>query len=162
MAGVDRCARPWAAGGVDKLQWLFTGTFVATLATFPLFGWLASSVRRSRIQRWTCGFFVTSLLAFACGMAAQPDNLWLGRAFYIWLSVFNMLTVSRACSVLANVFSSAQAKRLFALMASSASMGGIVGPVLGTLLVGSVGHAGLLLSATMLAGSAAAGARLLR
>lgn len=29
------------AGGVENLQWLFTGTFIATLACLPLFGWLA-------------------------------------------------------------------------------------------------------------------------
>lgn len=37
------------AGGVDNLQWLFTGTFIATLACLPLFGWLASQVQRRHI-----------------------------------------------------------------------------------------------------------------
>ena len=40
------------AGGVDNLQWLFTGTFLATLAVLPLFGWLASRVARRRIMPW--------------------------------------------------------------------------------------------------------------
>ncbi|WP_227977918.1 hypothetical protein [Arenimonas daejeonensis] len=31
------------AGGVDNLQWLFTGTFIATLAAIPLFGWVAGA-----------------------------------------------------------------------------------------------------------------------
>ncbi|MCB5189466.1 MFS transporter [Methylobacillus arboreus] len=151
------------AGGVRNLQWLFTGTFVATLAALPLFGWLASKVQRRRILPWTYGFFTLNLLAFAAGMALQPDNLWVARAFYIWLSVFNMLTISLAWSVLADIFSSTQAKRLFALMAAGASLGGLAGPVLGTLLVEPLGHAGLLvLSALMLAGSAAAGIGLQR
>ncbi|MFL9710071.1 NTP/NDP exchange transporter [Methylobacillus sp. Pita1] len=151
------------AGGVRNLQWLFTGTFVATLAVLPLFGWLASKAQRRRILPWTYGFFTLNLLAFAAGMAWQPDNPWVARAFYIWLSVFNMLTISLAWSVLADVFSSAQAKRLFALMAAGASLGGLAGPVLGTLLVGPLGHSGLLaLSALMLAGSAVAGLALQR
>ncbi|MCD9028371.1 MFS transporter [Luteimonas sp. BDR2-5] len=151
------------AGGVDNLQWLFTGTFVATLAALPLFGWLASKVPRRRIQGWTYAFFVTNLLAFAAGLALQPDNLWTARAFFIWLSVFNMLTISLAWSVLADVLSGAQAKRLFALMAGGASLGGLLGPVLGTLLVAPIGHAGLLvLSAVLLAGSAGAGIALQR
>lgn len=41
------------AGGVDNLQWLFTGTFIATLACLPLFGWLASRVQRRLILPWT-------------------------------------------------------------------------------------------------------------
>src|SRR5690606_15073228 len=105
------------AGGVDNLQWLFTGTFVATLAALPLFGWLASKVARRRILPWTYGFFVLNLLAFAAGFALQPDSLWFARSFYIWLSVFNLLSISLAWSVLADVFAAAQARRLFALMA---------------------------------------------
>ncbi len=146
------------AGGVRNLQWLFSATFVATLVALPLFGWLASQVRRRRIQLWTYGFFVLNLLAFAAVLAARPDSIWAARTFYVWLSVFNMLTISLAWSVLADIFVSAQAKRLFALMAGGASLGGLVGPVLGTVLVAPIGHAGLLLlSALMLAGSAAAG-----
>ena len=98
------------AGGVDNLQWLFTGTFVATLAALPLFGWLASKVARRRILPWTYGFFVVNLLAFAVGFLVQPDNLWFARTFYIWLSVFNLLSISLAWSVLVDVFAAGQAK----------------------------------------------------
>jgi len=146
------------AGGVENLQWLFTGTFVVTLLALPAFGWLASTVARRRILPWTFGFFALNMFGFAAGLAMKPDNLWLGRAFYIWLSVFNLLSISLAWSVLADVFVTGQAKRLFALMAAGASLGGLTGPILGTVLVASLGHAGLLtLSACLLIGSAGAG-----
>jgi len=144
------------AGGVENLQWLFTGTFLATLAVMPLFGWLASRVPRRRIALWAYGFFVLNLLAFAAGLAHKPDSLWLGRSFYIWLSVFNLMAISLAWSVLADIFSSRQAKRLFALIAGGASLGGLSGPLLGTLLVAPIGHAGLLLLSAMLLTGAAA------
>ncbi|MET0580652.1 MAG: MFS transporter [Pseudoxanthomonas sp.] len=144
------------AGGVDNLQWLFTATFVATLAALPLYGWIASKAARRRILPWTYGFFVLNLLAFAAGLLAQPENLWLARSFYVWLSVFNLLTISLAWSVLADLLATQQAKRLFALIAGGASLGGLTGPLLGTLLVAPLGHAGLLvLSAVFLAASAA-------
>lgn len=147
------------AGGIDNLQWLFTGTFVATLAALPLFGWLASKVARRRIVAWTYGFFTTNLLAFAVCLAVMPDDLAVARTFYIWLSVFNMLTISLAWSTLADVFASGQARRLFALMAGGASLGGLVGPVLGTVLVAPLGHSGLVvLSAAMLVGAIGAAA----
>ncbi len=147
------------AGGIDKLQWLFTGTFLATLAAVPLFGWIASKVPRRRILAWTYGFFTLNLLAFAAGLALRPGDLTVARTFYIWLSVFNLLTISLAWSTLADVFATAQAMRLFALMAGGASLGGLVGPVLGTLLVAPLGHAGLLvLSAIFLAAAIAAAA----
>ncbi|WP_191831696.1 NTP/NDP exchange transporter [Pseudomonas fluorescens] len=136
------------AGGVENLQWLFTGTFVLTLIALPLFGWLASKVQRRRILPWTYGFLASNLLVFAALFALQPDNLWSARAFYIWLSMFNLLSISLAWSVLADLFSSEQAKRLFGLLAAGASLGGLLGPLLGTLLVGVIGHAGLVVLAT--------------
>ncbi|MFH2077652.1 MAG: MFS transporter, partial [Pseudomonadota bacterium] len=84
------------AGGVRNLQWLFTGTFIATLVAIPLFGLVASTVRRRRILPWTYGFFALNLLGFAAAIHAAPDNPWLARAFYIWLSVFNLLAISVA------------------------------------------------------------------
>jgi AAA family ATP:ADP antiporter len=144
------------AGGVDNLQWLFTGTFVATVAVLPVYGWIASRVRRRAIVPWVFGLVVLSLLGFGVGLQLQPDNVWAGRGFYIWVSVINLLLISLAWSVLADVFASGEAKRLFALVASGASAGGLVGPLLATTLVGVLGHGGLLLlSGTLIAASAA-------
>lgn len=142
-------------GGVDNLQWLFTGTFVATLAAMPLFGWVAGRVRRRRILYWVYGFFATNLVAFALGFLARPDNVWLARTFFIWLSVFNMIAISLAWSVLVDLFPVAKAKRLFGTMVAGASLGGLTGPILGVLLVGPIGHGGLLLlSAALLVAAA--------
>jgi len=151
------------AGGVDNLQWLFTGTFIATLACLPVFGWLASRVKRRHILPWTYGFFTSNLLLFAMLFARDPDAPWTARAFYIWLSVFNLLSISLAWSVLADVFSTAQGKRLFGLLAAGASLGGLSGPIVGTLLVVPLGHAGLLvLVAAFLLGSVGAASYLQR
>ncbi|WP_313644214.1 MFS transporter [Pseudomonas sp.] len=151
------------AGGIDNLQWLFTGTFIATLMCLPLFGWLVSKVRRRHILPWTYGFFASNLMLFAVLFAAQPDDLWTARAFYIWLSVFNLLSISLAWSVLADVFTTEQGKRLFGLLAAGASCGGLSGPIIGTLLVAPLGHAGLVVvAAACLLGSVAACAYLQR
>lgn len=146
------------AGGVHNLQWLFTGTFLATLAAMPLFGWLASRVSRRRILSWLYAFFMVNLLGFAALMADEAESVWAGRVFYIWLSVFNLMAISLAWSVLADVFSSAEAKRLFAPCAAGASVGGLTGPLLGAALVGSIGHAGLLTLAAVLLGASAGAA----
>lgn len=151
------------AGGVDNLQWLFTATFVATLAAIPLFGAIAAKASRRRILPWTYGFFALNLLGFAAAIAAKPDDVWLARGFYVWLSVFNLLAISVAWSVLADLFPVAQAKRLFALMAAGASAGGLTGPALAVLLVEPIGLPGLLvLSTVFLAGSAVAAVLLQR
>jgi len=146
-------------GGIDNLPWLFTGTFVATVAAMPLFGWIAARAQRRRIVYWVLGFFASNLVAFGLGFLARPDDIWLARTFYIWLSVFNLIAISVAWSVLVDVFAVGEAKRLFALMAGGASLGGLVGPLLGVLLVGAIGHAGLLLLSAALLIAAALCAR---
>ncbi|MDQ8699289.1 MFS transporter [Hyphomicrobium sp. LHD-15] len=151
------------AGGIDNLQWLFTATFVATLIALPLFGWIASKVPRRHVLAWTYAFFTLNLIAFAVGFVIDPDNIWMARTFYVWLSVFNLLAISLAWSVLADVLAASEAKRLFAMIAGGASLGGLTGPILGTTLVAPIGHAGLLLlAAVLLALSALAAAWLHR
>jgi AAA family ATP:ADP antiporter len=142
-------------GGVENLQWLFTATFVATLAAMPLFGWIAGKVRRRRVLYWVYGFFASNLLAFGACFLTDPGNVWIARTFYVWLSVFNLIAISVAWSVLVDVFAVGQARRLFALMAAGASLGGLIGPLLGVFLVGPIGHAGLIfLAAALLLASA--------
>ncbi|MFT3777399.1 MAG: MFS transporter [Ottowia sp.] len=138
-------------GGVNHLQWLFTATFVVTLAVAPLFGWLASRVRKRNITRWVFGFFGLNILGFAAAIYLYGEAVWLARVFFVWLSVFNLMAISLAWSVLVDVFNSAQAKRLFAMMAAGASLGGLAGPLIGVLFVTRIGNAGLLVvAATML------------
>ncbi|AOB33513.1 ADP/ATP translocating protein [Bordetella sp. H567] len=140
------------AAGVDKLQWLFTATFIVMLAAVPCFGWLARRVPRADFVSWTYAFFAATLVGFAAWLYAQPGNLWPARAFYVWLSVFNLFVVSVAWSLMADVFHTSQAKRLFAFIAAGASTGGLTGPVLGGALAGALGAPGLiLLSAGFLA-----------
>ena len=56
----------------------------------------------------------------------------MARTFYIWLSVFNLIAISVAWSVLVDVFAIAQAKRCSA-DGAGASLGGLTGPLLGVL-----------------------------
>ncbi|WP_409077232.1 NTP/NDP exchange transporter [Pseudomonas cichorii] len=151
------------AGGVDNLQWLFTATFLATLVMLPVFGWLASRLPRRALALWVYVGCACLLLGFAGAFWLYPDSIWTARIFYIWLSVFNLIAISLAWSVLADVMAASQAKRTFALIAGGASVGGLLGPVLGALLVRPVGHAGLLiLSALLLLACAAAATALHR
>ncbi|WP_194724628.1 NTP/NDP exchange transporter [Noviherbaspirillum malthae] len=135
------------AGGVDKLQWLFTGTFIATLAAAPVIGWAVSKIRRRYICHWVLGFFALNTVAFGLAFAAYGDAPWLARSFFIWLSVFNLAAISIAWSVLADIFQAEQARRLFALMSAGASLGGLAGPLAGAMLVNRIGNEGLLMLA---------------
>ena len=138
------------AGGVDNLQWLFLGTFVASLVVIPLYGALAKTVERRHLLPVTYIFSAIVMAGFGFSLVNDPDNVWIARAFYIWLSVFNLFVISVAWSLMADVFNVDQAHRLFGQVAAGASLGGLTGPLLSGLLVEPLGHAGLLLLSTAL------------
>lgn len=136
------------AGGVRNLQWLFTATFAATLVVVPLYGWAASRLPRRRLLPITYGFSALVMLGFASSLWTNPGHVWVGRVFYVWVSVFNLFVISIAWSLMADTLDKAQSKRLFGPVAAGASLGGLTGPVLSGLLVARVGEAGLLLIST--------------
>src|SRR5690606_18946968 len=119
-------------GGVENLQWLFSATFLAMLVTVPLFAWVNSRVPRRRYLDWVYGFFALNLVGFAALFQAG-ESVWGGRVFYVWISVYNLFVVSVAWSLMADVFDTLQARRLFPFIAAGASCGGLAGPALGAL-----------------------------
>ncbi|MFF7709123.1 MFS transporter [Pseudomonas sp. NPDC007930] len=138
------------SAGVQNLQWLFTATFLAMLVAVPVFAWLSSHVPRRHFIDWAYGFFCSNLLAFAVIFELLGESQWTARAFYVWISVYNLFVISVGWSLMADVFDGAQAKRLFAVIAAGASVGGLVGPALSALLVGVLGEAGLMVIAGLL------------
>jgi AAA family ATP:ADP antiporter len=132
------------AGGVENLQWLFTGTFVAMLAVVPLFGWVSSRFERRRFLPAVYYFFIANLLLFFVLFRAGITHAWVARAFFIWTSVFNLFVVSVFWSFMADIFSNAQARRLFGFIAAGGTAGAICGPLLTTALVLPLGPANLL------------------
>ncbi|MEA2078480.1 MAG: MFS transporter, partial [Pseudomonadota bacterium] len=67
------------------------------------------------------------------------------RAFFIWVSIFNLFVVSVFWSFMADLFSNEQAKRLFGFIAAGGTAGALLGPVLTTALAIPLGPGNLLL-----------------
>lgn len=141
-------------GGIDKLPWVFTGTFVAMLAAVPLFGWITARLPRRRFLPLVYVFFIFNLLLFFAAFQIEAWRAITARAFFIWVSVFNLFVVSVFWSFMVDLFSSPQGKRLFGLIAAGGTAGAISGPTLTAVLVGPLGPINLLLlSALLLAGA---------
>ena len=131
--------------GVAKLPALFWGTFVGMLAVQPIYGWIASRYRRRQFLPWVYAFFTVNLLGFYAWFSLASDHTWIARAFFIWLSIFNLFVVSVFWSFMVDIFREDQAKRLFAFIAAGASLGGILGPSLAAILAPRIGTINLLL-----------------
>jgi AAA family ATP:ADP antiporter len=140
------------AGGVSALPWVFTGTFLVMLAAVPLYGWCAARFARTRFLPIVYGFFIANLLLFYALFHFGQAHAWTARAFFIWVSVFNLFVVSVFWSFMVDLYSDAQARRLFGFIAAGGSAGAIAGPALTALLVTRIGTVHLLLvSAGLLA-----------
>ncbi len=74
----------------------------------------------------------------------------IGRAFFIWVSVFNLFVVSVFWSLIVDVFDAEQGKRLFGALAAGATLGGLAGSALTSGLVAHVGQNRLLLASILL------------
>lgn len=137
-----------SVGGGEDLPWLWTGTFVATMMVVPLYGWVAARTPRRRLLPFLYAITAAVMAGFATSLAANPDNVWTGRAFYIWYSVVNLFVISIAWSLMADLFERERGHRLFGQIAAGASLGGLTGPVLSGFLVAPLGEAGLLYLST--------------
>ncbi len=131
-------------GGVENLQWLFTGTFIAMCAAVPLFAWVAARFPRRRFVPWVYYFFIVNILIFFALFKADITAAYIARAFFIWTSVFNLFVVSVFWSFMADIFSTPQARRLFGLIAAGGSAGAITAPGLTGLMAPALGPINLL------------------
>ncbi len=138
-------------GGVENLQWLFTGTFVTMLAAVPLFGWVSSRYPRRKLLPIVYLFFVANLLIFYVLLQFRIAPTFTAQAFFIWISVFNLFVVSVFWSFMADLYRNEQARRLFGFISAGGSLGALAGPTLTAMLAPVTGPANLLpLSACLL------------
>ena len=138
--------------GVENLPWLFSGTLLGMIALNPLFALLVKRLPRVRFVAAAYRFFAVNLVVFAALFAAATpeQNLWLGRAFFIWLSVFNLFVVSVFWALMVDVFDSEQGKRLFGFLAAGATLGAIAGSTLTATLVRELGATTLFFASIVL------------
>ena len=95
-------------------------------------------------------FFISHLLLFAFFFKGDATPLWLQRAFYIWLSVFNLFVVSVFWSFMADIFRPGQAQRLFGFIMAGGSIGAIIAPSITKSIVPLWGGSGVMYTASFI------------
>jgi AAA family ATP:ADP antiporter len=140
------------AGGVNNLPWLFLGTLIAMLVLNVPFSALVKLLPRRQFIAISYRFFALSILAFGAALhwATPEQTIWVGRFFFIWTSVFNLFVVSIFWSMVVDIFSPEQGKRLFGFIAAGATLGAIVGSSVTASLATMVQPAVLLIGAALL------------
>jgi AAA family ATP:ADP antiporter len=139
------------AGGLDNLPWLVTGTLGGMILVNPPFAALMAKLPRDRFVALTYRFFALNLLVFLAlfRLTSGDTNLWVGRVFFVWTSIFNLFVVSVFWILMVDVFTGEQGKRLFGAIAAGATIGGIAGSAVAALAVGRFGASLLLAGAAV-------------
>ncbi len=119
-------------GGTRELQGLFLASFVAMLVAVPFYSALVARLPRRWLVRVVYHFFAACLVGFWLLMHVDSPQVqtWTARTVFVWVSVFALFATSVFWSVLTDLFTSRQAKRLFGLIAAGGTAGAITGSLL--------------------------------
>lgn len=90
----------------------------------PAYSMLANRVEPGRLVNIINGFFLVSLAAFV-GLGAL--HVPIGFAFFVWLGIFSTMAIAQFWSLANDLLTEAEGKRLFPLVATGGTLGGIVG-----------------------------------
>ena len=133
--------------GVGTIPILFTSTFVVMIFATSIFGFIASRYPRRSFLPWVYVFFAANILIFYLVFNYAEANdlpiVWIGRVFFVWLSVFNLFAVSVFWSFMADIYTQEQARRLFGIISAGGSLGAFAGPALTGVLVVPLGFENL-------------------
>jgi AAA family ATP:ADP antiporter len=136
-------------GGAVVKSYAAAGQALLLLGIVPLYGFIASRVRRLKLINGVTLFFISNLLVF---YALAQMHISLGVPFFLWVGIFNLLVVAQFWSFANDIYSEEQGKRLFPLIASGGSLGAILGPKIAGSLFESFGAYGLMLVTASLLG----------
>jgi len=145
-----------AASGANKLSWLFTATLTTTLLLNPFFAWLVVRFPVRRVIAISYHFFVANILIFyailrfvSTGEGSATD-VWMGRVFFVWTTVFALFNTSIFWCLMADSYRSEQAKRLFGFIGVGGTLGSIIGSATTASLANSIGAVNVLLVSAVL------------
>ena len=138
----DAMASDWSR---TETSFLWTLTFFTSVIGVMVYGFVISRVRFDRVVPGVYVFFAISFFVFYAVSSSMPDPTLVDKIFYVWLSVFSLFHVSVFWSFMSGMFNAGQAKRLFAVIATGASSGAMLGPLIPGLFLESIGEMNLLL-----------------
>src|SRR5437764_1979034 len=143
-----------ASNRIETLPWMFTATLVVMLIANLVFAAIVARMERRKFIPFAYAFFILVLLLFFGLMrtGSPAQQVWTGRAFYVWVSVFNLFNTAIFWAFMTDLFTVEQGKRLYAFIAVGGTLGAIVGAYITRNLIRGMGPANLVaISATLFA-----------
>jgi ATP:ADP antiporter, AAA family len=118
------------------------------LVIVPAYGAFASRVNRVRLISGLLLFFASNLVVFF--LLGHAGAL-LGVPFFLWMGIFNLMSIAQVWSFANDVYTPEEGKRLFAIVGFGASVGALAGSQIAGMLIKPLGlFAMMLVSAGLL------------
>lgn len=143
-----------ASNKLETLPWMFTATLIVMLVANAIYAAIVARMDRRKFIPFAYAFFILILILFFLLMrtGSVAQQVWTGRAFYVWVSVFNLFNTAIFWAFMTDLFTVEQGKRLYGFIAVGGSLGAIAGAYITKNLIRDIGPANLIaISATMFA-----------
>ena len=137
------------ASNMEALPWMFTATLVAMLVANAAFAATVARMSRRKFIPLAYGFFIAVFVLFFVAMRSRPaaEQVWIGRGFFVWVSVFNLFNTAVFWAFMTDLFTVEQGKRLYGFIAVGGTLGAIFGAYITKHYVREIGPANLLIVA---------------
>src|ERR1044071_741871 len=137
------------ASNMEVLPWMFTATLIAMLVANAAFAATVARMSRRKFIPLAYGFFIVVFTLFFVAMRSRPaaEQVWIGRGFFVWVSVFNLFNTAVFWAFMTDLFTVEQGKRLYGFIAVGGTLGAILGAYITKHYVREIGPANLLIVA---------------
>lgn len=146
--------------GKDYLPTLFRWSMLCVILANPIFSFLVNRTDRRQFMAITYRFFAANLVLFIVALKYLEGQGLVGAqgeaatvaggarlvliAFYLWVGIYNLFGFSIFWALMADVFKSADGKRIFGFIGAGGTTGQAAGSLLSEQLVDALGPTNLL------------------
>lgn len=132
--------------GAEKLPFIYIGEGVWLVLVVWVYTRLARRMTKKALYQLVLLFMVSNLVLFWMFLGRQ--TAYLSAFFYVWVAAFSITMTTIFWTLANDIFNPDEAKRLFGIIMSGGSLGGILGGVITNMAVHHVGTENLLIVAS--------------
>ena len=111
-------------GGAEVKSYASVGQTILLVLVSSGYGWLAARMGRIALITSVTLFFIGNLVIF---FLLGAGGAHIGVPFYLWVGIFNIVTIAQFWSFAADTYTDEQGKRLFPIVGIGSSVGAVGG-----------------------------------
>ncbi len=123
-----------SVSGAKNLPLVFIAIAIVVVPVTTIYSRISRSLKLNQLINYTIVFIIGNLLILRW-LVALPPQSWIAYTFYIWVSIYGVLTTSQFWLLANGIYDATQAKRIFVLFSLGAILGATFGGEITNLLI---------------------------